>query len=274
VSAETRAELRPTLGYDDSSKPAADAVSRSAPSRRHAADANDALPAANVPVMPSGGSTPGIEVNTDVATSEAQPDSAKHDKAASSDDNGSAKTMATTAALLEPKREQIHPNEVVKPDLAVLSKRSGQIAVFVSRKDSKLYVRQNFSPLFDLPVTIAPSDRPLGTHVFTAQVDKNDANVLHWSVVSLPTASRRVDRRDEDERGSRRRKMAGAGPIEVKPLPAPDSPGEALDRMNLPADMMARIAEAISTGGSIIVSDQGIAAGETGEGTDFIVSLR
>jgi lipoprotein-anchoring transpeptidase ErfK/SrfK len=274
VSAETRAELRPTLGYDDSSKPAADAVSRSAPSRRHAADANDALPAANVPVMPSGGSTPGIEVKTDVATSEAQPDSAKHDKAASSDDNGSAKTMATTAALLEPQREQIHPNEVVKPDLAVLSKRSGQIAVFVSRKDSKLYVRQNFSPLFDLPVTIAPSDRPLGTHVFTAQVDKNDANVLHWSVVSLPTASRRVDRRDEDERGSRRRKMAGAGPIEVKPLPAPDSPGEALDRMNLPADMMARIAEAISTGGSIIVSDQGIAAGETGEGTDFIVSLR
>ena len=58
--------------------------------------------------------------------------------------------------------------------------------MFVSRKDSKLYVRQNFAPLFDVPVTIAPSDRPLGTHVFTAQVDKNDANVLHWSVVSLP----------------------------------------------------------------------------------------
>jgi hypothetical protein len=37
---------------------------------------------------------------------------------------------------------------------------------------------------------------------------------------------------------------------------------------------MTRITEALSTGGSIIVSDQGIAAGETGEGTDFIVSLR
>jgi hypothetical protein len=37
---------------------------------------------------------------------------------------------------------------------------------------------------------------------------------------------------------------------------------------------MARITEALSTGGSIIVSDQGINAGETGEGTDFIVSLR
>jgi hypothetical protein len=37
---------------------------------------------------------------------------------------------------------------------------------------------------------------------------------------------------------------------------------------------MAKIAEALSTGGSIIVSDQGIAGGETGEGTDFIVTLR
>jgi hypothetical protein len=38
--------------------------------------------------------------------------------------------------------------------------------------------------------------------------------------------------------------------------------------------VMARIVDALSTGSSIIVSDQGIGAGETGEGTDFIVSLR
>ena len=37
---------------------------------------------------------------------------------------------------------------------------------------------------------------------------------------------------------------------------------------------MARINEALTSGGSIIVSDQGINQGETGEGTDFIVSLR
>ena len=65
-------------------------------------------------------------------------------------------------------------------------KRTGQIAVFVSRKDRKLYVRQNFAPLFDVPVTIAPSERLLGTHVFTAEADKNDPNMLRWSVVSLP----------------------------------------------------------------------------------------
>jgi len=163
---------------------------------------------------------------------------------------------------------------VAKPAPPILAapKRTGQIAVFVSRKDAKLYVRQNLAPLFDVPVTIAPSDRPLGTHVFTAQADKDDANVLHWSVVSLPVRARYAEQRDEDERGSRRHR--GAGAAEIKPMPAADSPAEALDRLTIPAEAMARIVDALSTGGSIIVSDQGIAAGETGEGTDFIVSLR
>jgi hypothetical protein len=152
-------------------------------------------------------------------------------------------------------------------------KRSGPIAVFISRKDAKLYVRQEFKPLFDAPVTIAPSDRQLGTHVFTAEADKNDPNLLRWSVVTLP-ASRNAARNDDDDRPARRRKMAGAAPAEMKPVLAPDSPAEALDRIAIPPDAMARIAEAMTTGGSIVVSDQGINQGETGEGTDFIVSLR
>jgi lipoprotein-anchoring transpeptidase ErfK/SrfK len=153
-------------------------------------------------------------------------------------------------------------------------KRTGQISVFVSRKDSKLYVRQEFKPLFDVPVTIAPSDRLLGTHVFTAEADKKDPNVLRWSVVSLPVTARNAARNDDDDRPARRRKMAGAAPAEMKPLPAPDSPAEALDRIAIPPDAMARITEALTTGSSIVVSDQGINQGETGEGTDFIVSLR
>jgi lipoprotein-anchoring transpeptidase ErfK/SrfK len=193
----------------------------------------------------------------------------------------SAKTVvdASTRTQGEKKDQGRLPDAVktvaAKPDAVVAAapKRAGQIAVFVSRKDSKLYVRQNFAPLFDVPVTVAPSDRPLGTHVFTAQVDRDDANVLRWSVVTLPVPTRNAGRRDEDERTSRRRKMVGAA--ELKALaPVPDSPAEALDRLTIPAEAKARITEALSTGSSIIVSDQGIAAGETGEGTDFIVSLR
>ena len=73
----------------------------------------------------------------------------------------------------------------MEPDAAA-AKRAGQIAVLISKKDGKVYVRQNFAPLFDAPATIAVDDRPLGTHVFTAQADKDDANLLRWSVVSLP----------------------------------------------------------------------------------------
>jgi lipoprotein-anchoring transpeptidase ErfK/SrfK len=160
-----------------------------------------------------------------------------------------------------------------KPDSApaIASKHGGPISVFISRKDAKLYVRQNFAPLFDVPVTIAPSDRPLGTHIFTAEANKTDTNILRWSVLSLP-ATRNAERGEDDLRVAQRRKMAGA--VEIRSVPEPDSPAEALDRITIAADVMARITDALSTGGSIIVSDQGIAAGETGEGTDFILSLR
>ena len=186
-------------------------------------------------------------------------------------------TATTSSQAADAPKDQARPSD---PDKAAapkpvstlaMAKGTGPISVFVSRKDAKLYVRQNFAPLFDVPVTIAPSDRPLGTHIFTAEADKNDSNILRWSVVTLP--SRNAERRDDDERTSRHRRIAGAAEI-AKPVPEPDSPAEALDRLTIPADAMARINDAISTGGSIIVSDQGIGAGETGEGTDFIVSLR
>jgi L,D-transpeptidase catalytic domain len=202
------------------------------------------------------------------------------DVAAATPSAAAAKTGAEAAtdapaAVPDVKKDQGRLSDVEKaaaanPIMAIASNR-GPISVFISRKDAKLYVRQNFAPLFDVPVTIAPGDRPLGTHIFTAEADKTDANILRWSVVSLPS-TRSAERRDDDARVSQRRKMAGAP--EIRPTPQPDSPAEALDRLTIPADAMARITDALSTAGSIIVSDQGIAAGETGEGTDFIVSLR
>ncbi len=141
-------------------------------------------------------------------------------------------------------------------------KRTGQIAVLISGKDGKLYVRQNFSPLFETDITIKPSDRPLGTHIFTARIDKDEAKSIHWSAVSLPAVPHRA---------AAGRKQAAA--TEAPPLPG--SAAEALDRINIPEDAMAQIAEAIATGGSIIVSDQSIkAGGETGQGTEFVVPMR
>ena len=212
------------------------------------------------------------------ATSDEKPadkaEAAKSDTAATEKKPDAAVTAIAPAQAASPdaKKDQTRladPSPSVKPDMP---KRTGQIAVFISRKDSKLYVRQNFAPLFDVPVSIAASDRPLGTHVFTAEVDKTDSNALHWSVVSLPVAVRAAARED-DGHVSRRQRGAAVIPVAAKPVVTPDSPAEALDRITIPADAMAKINEMLTTGGSVIVSDQGINQGETGEGTDFIVRL-
>ena len=214
------------------------------------ADAAKLEAPANESLKAEGKPEESIKAGTDISPSAAD---VKQDQAPAPDNKGTAPKPDPAANATTPKR-------------------AGQIAALISRKDSRLYVRQNFSALFDVPVTIAPSDRPLGTHVFTVRVDKDDASVLRWSVVSLPAPARYAERRDEETGGWRRRRMAGA--VELKALPVANSPAEALDRLTIPADAMARITEVLSTGSSIIVSDQGITAGETGEGTDFIVSLR
>lgn len=211
----------------------------------------------------------------ETGSSDAKADTPKTDvpKAAEKAPEKTAEKPAEIGAPEAPAKKDVSrlPGlEKPKPDL----KREGQVAVFISRKDGKLYVRQNFKPVFDMPVTIAPGEKLLGTHVFTAEADKSDPNLLRWSVVSLPVTARNAQRGDEDDRASRRRKVAGAVPADSKPAPVPNTAAEALDRITVPPEAMARIAEALTSGGSIVVSDQGINQGETGEGTDFIVRLR
>ena len=83
-----------------------------------------------------------------------------------------------------------------------------------------------------------------------------------------------VRNRERDRRAHTRRRKTAA-PTEAKPSPVPNSPAEALDRIGVAPEAMARIAEVLTTGGSIIVSDLGVSqGGETGEGTDFIIPLR
>jgi hypothetical protein len=201
-------------------------------------------------------------------------------------DAAAVPTPAVRTSVSDAKKDETHPTDpardavkdatkdsVKTETMAAIDtapKRTGQIAVLVSGKDRKLYVRQNFAPLFETPIAIKPSDRPLGTHVFTAQVDKNDTKAVRWTAVSLPSVPHRAE---EVDSVSHRRKLTGAVEVESKPLP--NSAAEALDRLTIPADVMTQITDALATGGSIVVSDQGITAGgETGQGTEFVVPLR
>jgi hypothetical protein len=149
----------------------------------------------------------------------------------------------------------------------------GPIAIFVSRKEKKIYVRQNFTPLFYAPVAIADPDQPLGTMVFTAMDYLADGTTFRWNVVSFPGERSKVKRVAENDRRSARRGRSDEADKPAGELPPPLTPAQALARIDIPQDVIDRIAELMVPGSSLVVSDQGL-GDETGEGTDFVVVTR
>jgi len=171
------------------------------------------------------------------------------------------------------------PAPLAKPaDLAKAAPaKKTPIAIFVSRKDKKIYVRQDFEPLFDAAVTIAQPDQPLGTHVFTAMGFLDDHTTLRWTVVSLPGEPPKPTRKSETEQKSEKhangRRRDEDSVRSAADLPPPQTPAQALARIEVPQDAIDTISQLLIPGSSLIVSDQGLGE-ETGEGTDFIVVTR
>jgi lipoprotein-anchoring transpeptidase ErfK/SrfK len=161
------------------------------------------------------------------------------------------------------------PMPLVKP--ADASLRSGQLSMFVSRKEGKLFVRKGFEPVFETPVTIAHKELPLGTHVFTASRPTDGSAGVRWLAVSIG-----YDRQPAAE--PERQKGKGRAAREERPA-TPSSEGlrksaaEALDRIELPPEALDRISPLLAPGASLLISDQGL-GGETGKETDFIVVTR
>ncbi len=147
------------------------------------------------------------------------------------------------------------------------TKRGGQVAVFVSRKEQKIFVRQGFVPLFDMPIVIEQPDQPLGTHVFTAMEVTDDGGGMRWNLISVPTEpAASTEQRDTRKKS----KEAPAPAARGKP---PASAAQALDRIEVPQEAVDRISEILIPGSSLVVSDEGLGR-ETGRYTEFIVLSR
>jgi hypothetical protein len=143
-------------------------------------------------------------------------------------------------------------------------RHTGTVAVFISRKEKKLFVRQGFSPLFDVPVEIEPPEQPLGTHVFTALGFTDNGTRMRWNVMSMPAEP------PHQQIAAKIGLKANARPAEVY---LPQTPAQVLDRIQIPQEVRDRIGEILSPGASLVISDHGLGE-ETGEGTDFIVLTR
>ena len=133
------------------------------------------------------------------------------------------------------------------------------VSVFISRDTQRLYVRQAFQPILDIPVTIRDSETPIGTHVFTA-VERADKRGMQWSVVSLVGSS---NIGTAETYGSTHK-----GPEEMDLFNAK----AALDRIVIPEDTVDRIREMVSPRSSLIISDEGPSS-ETSRGTEFVIIM-
>ena len=113
--------------------------------------------------------------------------------------------------------------------------------MFVSRAAGRVYVRHGFLPLFDAPAEIRDGDRPSARTSTPPWQTADDGAHMHWTAVSF-----------------------------AKDAAASDA-SEALDRIELPADVTERISAMLTPGASLIVSDDGPSRQMRPWGTDFII---
>jgi len=199
----------------------------------------------------------------------------KPDNAPVSGETSKPATPAVDVASPTPADATPESVPVPAPKPAVIAKpaKHDPIAIFVSRRTKKIYVRQDFAPLFSAAVTIERPDEPLGTHVFTAMGYLDDGTTFRWNVASLPAeepkAARATEKKPEKEAKGKKHEAAKPNP---DPQP-PQTPQQALARIEIPQSVIDQISELMMPGSSLVISDQGLGE-ETGEGTDFIVVTR
>jgi hypothetical protein len=133
---------------------------------------------------------------------------------------------------------------------------------------SRLFVRQRFAPLFDVAIKVENPDEPLGTHVLTLLEPQNEATSFRWNVVSMPETF------SNSSASSSKKPKAPTQVIDrgAQPGRSTDDANAALDRIEIPQDVVGRISQLLTPGSSLIVSDYGLSR-ETGDDTDFIVVM-
>ncbi|MPZ36539.1 MAG: L,D-transpeptidase family protein [Rhizobiales bacterium] len=258
-------------------------VAEAQPVATDAGAVTDAPSAAKAKDAETPSATPHTAAPAEVATSEAAASDAAAAPVEASRMGAAVPTEApaapeASAATTEPQRPAIDPNELTVPRPAPLrsraaepTKRKGQVAVFISGKEKRIFVRHAFVPVFDMPIEIANPEKPLGTHTYTALQVLDNGTRMRWNVMSMPlTAQPAVQ---TSKRGvSKQRRVAKnlRGAVITRDS---SNATDALDRVTIPQEAIERIAELLTPGSSLIISDEGLGR-ETGRYTEFIVETR
>jgi len=122
------------------------------------------------------------------------------------------------------------------------AQRIDNIAVLISRKERRVFVRRHFEPWLEASVEIAEPQRPLGTYLFTAMDFQGQNGGMQWSLVAL---------NGPEPHAASRAKAA-------------------LRRIVLPSDIAQKITDALTPGAKVIITDEAPSA-ETRDHTEFVV---
>ena len=215
--------------------------------------AESALKTASSPPVIQAAEAEKAEALARLADAEAQLAAAKGEAPLKADAAARARDEARAAAA-----EKVSAAEASREAARMMS----PVSIFISRKTQRLYVRQSFQPVLESPIAIHDADHPIGTHIYTVLDYANDGADLRWSAISMD--GRQLSPNGKSRRGD------GANAESMSPDVGPAR--AALDRIEIPQDIVDRISEIISPGSSLIISDEGMST-ETGEDTDFVILM-
>ena len=141
------------------------------------------------------------------------------------------------------------------------------VSILISRQTGRIYIRQNFEPLYEGEIAIKDPDLPLGTHLVTAIGYNEDRSALRWNVVTFEREGQKVaEAKPRGRMSDADRADAAAGIRRTWLTP----PGAAIDRIEFNEEMLDLLTEAAKPGMSMIITDRGLGP-ETGKGTEFVI---
>ncbi len=170
-------------------------------------------------------------------------------------------------AAVQTWKDAVAAGELAADAFKEAERRLKPASVLFSKKEGRVFIRQDWKEVYEAPITFKDPDRPIGTHLFIA-VDGDAGGKVKWSTISIPS---KVMPSDEPPRRRSMKDKSGA------PAPAPAPQGDtatgALDRVEVADNVRERIAELIWVGAQVIVTDNA-PSDEMDDDTDIIISTR
>lgn len=186
-----------------------------------------------------------------------------------------ARKTAAAVTVQAQVRKLEDERQAAQNEVRAIARKLSPVTIFVSRQTGRVYVRQAFHPVMEAPVAIKDPEEPLGTHVFSAlEAEEDDGASVKWLGLTVETPGGGVPVAPEPSLTSGKRKAQAPKPAAPAARQDPLHAARiALDRIELPQAVLARVGPSLQPGSTLIISDlpQSI---ETGPGTDIVVQTR